>query len=69
MALAALFAMWIALLAAGLGFMAAGLIWPSDTSMNYLVVGATILTMGAYAMWKDFVAPLLDSKKKAEKQG
>jgi len=62
MALAALFAMWIALLAAGLGLIAASLIWPSSMSMNYIVVGATIATMGAYALWKDFLAPPLDGK-------
>jgi hypothetical protein len=54
----ALLGIWIAILAVGLSFLGVGAIWFSDPfSMNYLILGATVTTMGAYAVWLDFLTP------------
>ncbi|MGA7787337.1 MAG: hypothetical protein WCA56_04135 [Xanthobacteraceae bacterium] len=53
---AVVFVIWTAILAVGLGFVVDGVIWPSAASMNYIISGATFVAMGAYALWKDFLA-------------
>jgi hypothetical protein len=48
----------IAIIAGGAYLIIDGVIW-SAMPFNLAVAGVTIGTLGAYILWKDFIAPLL----------
>jgi hypothetical protein len=57
--IAGLLILWTTMFAAGLYCIAEGLLSPGESSLNYLIAGATVATTGGYPLWKDFVAPIL----------
>ena len=61
MANALLLIISIAIIAGGVYLIVDGMIL-SAVPFNLAVAGATIATLGAYILWKDFIAPFLGNK-------